>query len=258
MAYNNSNAGYNRRSGIRQGGGSAPAAGFTARFDAGYNVFSDVGGTTPSVNGGGVASWKARDGSAGVQLHVQSGAGLVYRTVFVNGLPAIEGGGVSLTKTQALRGTLAGSSGEGTVFIIAKWGSANDTSACGTNATYFAEQRSAPGLAKYVNPDIAHFAQIAGDFSGSWHCITSMATLVGPQIFIGKDDTRTASLTGGGAGADLPDGTDTEIFGGLTGRFLVAGSYVAEIIFYPTALAEADRITTEEYLADKYGITLPY
>jgi hypothetical protein len=38
----------------------------------------------------------------------------------------------------------------------------------------------------------------------------------------------------------------------------VNNAEIAEMIFYPAPLSEANRKLTEQYLANKYGLTLPY
>ena len=97
-----------------------------------------------------------------------------------------------------------------------------------------------------------HVASIAGDATGALHIYTYMND--GSAVFHGRNDTRTASLASA-LGSMAAGGVNLTIYDTLgSGR---SGRYY-EILTYPTVLSEADRKTTEQYLASKYGITLPY
>lgn len=264
MAYTGGNAGYVRRLGrvpsTTPSAPTEPVAGYSAWFDAGQGVYEDTFGTVPATDGNPVGSWGSRGGSAGAQLHAQTGGGVSYVADGVNGQPVVQGdpsGGTILTKVQTVRGTLIGASGEHTTFVVAYWGSANNHSAAGTDSAYFCEQRVTPEMAQYAG-DLPTLAAKAGDFSGQWVIVTSIASLTGPKLYVGVSDTRTASLSAGASGATTPSGTYSSLLGGLGGRAFNAGDFLAEVVFYPTELSEADRKLTEQYLASKYGITLPY
>lgn len=77
----------------------------------------------------------------------------------------------------------------------------------------------------------------------------------GTSVYSGVSDTRTASLASTLSG-------NTAV---MTGTFNVGrtraafGSFdLAEIVMYNVALSEADRQLVEQYLATRWGITLPY
>lgn len=264
MAYTGGNAGYVRRLGriFSSGGGvpTEPVTGYSAWFDAGQGVYADSLGTIPATDGGPVASWQSRGGTAGSQLHAQTGTGIRYAATIVNNNPAVigdPGGGTILKKPQTVRGTLLGASGEYTAFVVAYWGSANNHSAVGTSSAYFCEQRSTPEIAQYTGSAPTYVAK-TGDYSGQWIIVTSIASLTGPKLYIGVNDTRNASLSAGASGAPLPSGTYSILLGGLGARAFNGGDLLAEVVLYPTELSETNRKLTEQYLANKYGITLPY
>jgi hypothetical protein len=240
------------------GGNYVPESGMTlwAKIQPGINVYSDSGGSsTQSSDGGNVRYWEISDGS--VPTSFQKIGGVAHPTLrlnVVNGHPVLRGVMDSAFSDDTGSGIVERglvTAAAFTMFIVAKWNTANDTSALGTSGNnYFAEQRSIPEMAMY---DSVNIPAKAGDFSGSFKIVTSMLAL-GTGL-IGVNDTRTASLSSA-AYNNIAAGQVLQVMSGLGSRFL--NGDLAEFLIYSSALTETSRKNTERYLGQKYAITLPY
>lgn len=263
MAYTGGNSGYVRRLGkIPSSGGGVPTepvAGYSVWFSADDtgNVWQDVAKTTPAADGQPVRAWVSSRGTVNYETAQASGSTFPAYSVgppaIVTSTPTRDGAFRKLTGGVITDGVISPGGAAFTVFAVAKWTAANDTSAVGTNADFYVEQRNQPGHIEMAMYDGAgHIPALAGDYSGDLVIVTSM--LSGGSGYIGVNDTRTASLGSGTANAfhDSP----LELMGSLGSRYL--NGALAEVIIYPTVLSEDNRKLTEQYLANKYGITLPY
>ena len=181
-----------------------------------------------------------------------------FQEAEVNGLPAVQALAAStqLLRDAAQNQAFAGqvlSGDQGTALAVFKtstnaaaiWGTHTDTAEAGYVA--------ASGMRSYVNDggaNVAYATYSAGTFAiHTWH-------LAGGTLYSGINDTRTTSMSSVSTGS-YSCGCFLVILGSSgPGRYL--DGELAELIFYATALPEADRKLTEQYLAGKYGITLPY
>lgn len=74
----------------------------------------------------------------------------------------------------------------------------------------------------------------------------------------GVNDTRTASLASATANGNFTNGSTATGIGSTAAGSVFFDGYIAEIAHYESALTEGQRMQVERYLANKYGITLPY
>jgi len=79
----------------------------------------------------------------------------------------------------------------------------------------------------------------------------------GGNLYFGQSDTRTASMASVASGNTSVAAGDDIFMGGSTASLFMNG-YIAEALCFSTALSEAERQEWEQWLAFKYGITLPY
>lgn len=234
------------------GGGAAPTSGMTGWWSADYGVYSDAG-VTPAVDTAGVYQWNDRVG--GVNNWLQSGASLrpTYRTNIVNSKPVLRYGGVTdddyMVNVSIMNFVTTTAK---TIFTVAKWNNAGSVWSEANN--YY--------IAYYTGANVDSYNYSGGYQNvgkatsvGAWTVHTYLHN--GTTLYSGCNDTRTASLAG------VASGTSSTGSSFITGYNFTPGSNpfdgdLAEIITYNTALSEADRQTTERYLAQKYGISLPY
>jgi hypothetical protein len=247
-----------------EGASDGPPAGYAAWFDAGAGVFTDDAGTTPAVaDGDAVAHWASRGGSYGALKGTVPGgfAPCTLKTGAngINSKPIVRG-------TTALLQRLRDPANDITIF---EGGILNVS-----EGTAFAVVSKAAGVgyawadnAGYINHGI-----FGGPVAGAslWTGSSRQATKAfaygagkvltwhhaAGTLYSGVNDTRTASMGSIAAGDMLTGAGYLNIVAGTPGNYLDGD--LAELIFYPTALSEADRKATETYLALKYGITLPY
>jgi len=91
---------------------------------------------------------------------------------------------------------------------------------------------------------------------GSWR-IATYSHQAG-NIRAGSNDTRDASLVSTPSGSVAAGFATALHLGASNGSTLFGAIDVAEVLIYNVSLTEAQRENIESYLANKYGITLPY
>lgn len=271
MAYTGGNSGYVRRLGKIPGGAApalAPAAGYTAWWDASATgtLWQDGAGTVPATaDVDPVARWDSKDGSVSGAYWVVPPGG--YDTMFLdtstdaphrfvwpnNGSVPYPGLATNKTFLQLFDPVTLG---KGTAFLVLDQVNVPGTGASVYDGATYASLAffgtSYGYSASAVYDTALHVASIPGDGAGSKHIFTYLND--GASVSHGRDDTRTASLATA-VGYMSAGGVNLTIYDTLpSGR---NGRYY-EIITYPTTLSEANRKLTEQYLANKYGITIPY
>lgn len=249
----------------------APSAGYAAWFDAGDGTFTDAGGTVPAVaDGDAIANWSSKGGSYGaLACTVPGGYGAPHLKTALNGI-----GGLPVARSVAasfeLLRDVAGSAtifeggvlnvGQGTAFAVARAVTIDATNrfVWGDHAGYVGsiliDAGGVAGHAAFVYDGATEFARQAAS-AGSPHVLTFHHEA--GLFYSGVDDTRTASMATVAAG-DLQAAAGFFVLMGGPGPGNYLDGDLAELIFYPTALTQAERKVTERYLAAKYGITLPY
>jgi hypothetical protein len=258
VAYTGGNAGYVRRLGrvssTTPSVPTEPVAGYTAWFDAGdiTTLFQDAAGTVPvTTNLDPVGRWVSRGGSvSGVYASIPGGyhplrfisPGLdlgteLYPRINVNKTVAELMDPVVLTK--------------GTMFIVMSSDDASTTGGVVSEGwfTFASFSDANSGSTAYDTGLVS--AIIAGDARGVPNVYTYLRD--DASISHGRSDTRTASLATTACGAAGGAGPIIFSYNVPTYR-----PVFYEVVIYPTVLSEANRKLTEQYLANKYGITLPY
>lgn len=260
----------------------APVAGYSAWFVADQLVFQDNAATIPATANGDTASaWKG-DPTGSYQIlgaapwtWTPGGytAGILRTGANgINGRAAIDtsGAGASLYTERYGDSNLfndaskiMGATG-GTVFSVHKAALSplgNSIWGCGCNliGSYYTINGSAQNVLRsiwYNGTTSVNAEKIVSD-DGLAHVLTFHVDTAAGFLYAGRDDTRTASMASAaitGTGGNVPQSlTVASGYGGGE-----AGGLTAEIVAYPTPLSEANRKLVEQYLATKYGITLPY
>lgn len=252
--------------------GGAPVTGYSAWFVANMLVYQDQGATTPAVvDGDPVMRWDSMAGSAGaLNVKTPGGAGACAWKTGANGinsLPVVRSVALSLALLHDITdapiigpaGTLIPAAA-GTVFSVVKrsstpaaagiWGSNNNHATCAYDLA-----GGSYGLRNYLNDGGFQIVatklapNASAPFVMTWHHAAGV-------LYSGVNDTRLASMNSLAAGSIAT--ASSLVLLGFAGPAGYMDGDLAEIIFYPTALSESDRKTTETYLAGKYGITLPY
>jgi hypothetical protein len=81
----------------------------------------------------------------------------------------------------------------------------------------------------------------------------------GGNLSAGANDTRDSGLSTVASGATItPNNFNVSLGAEVTAATNYYNGDIAEVLFFNVALSEADRISVESYLAQKYGIELPY
>jgi len=245
--------------------GGAPVTGFAAWFSADMLVFQDAAGTVPAVvDGDPVMRWDSMNGSYGVlACTTPGGYGACTLKLAGNGI----GGRAVIRSSAAAFGLLADVAADTGIFeggilnssqcllrhlfrtssdLVATWGDGGG---------YIESQNQlAMGMVSFIYDGASKVA--AKPYTPGASAIHTWHHAAG-VLYSGVSDTRFASMGSVAAGSIDPGASRLVILGGPgPGQYLDGD--VAELIFYPVALSEADRKVTETYLAQKYGITLPY
>ncbi len=260
MAYTGGNSGYVRRLGkIPSSGGGAPTSpvdGYSAWFDAAVDVY-EVADTTPATDGSPVRQWKSRGGSFGaLALATASALDTRYLVSSVNGLPTVQQTGTGAMSTpNGVLGTLQPTTGH-TALVVCFGDSdpVNGGPFYGTSNKY-AVFHDGGNHRSYIFTSAGYKIVNKAASYRDWHIFTRLVTSNG--IYAGVDDTRTASMAYTDFGGGVPEGYTSDPLQ-MPPSFYSINQELAEVIFYPSALSETDRKLTEQYLANKYGITLPY
>lgn len=273
MSYTGGNSGYVRRLGQIPGSASAPTnpvAGYTAWFDAATLVYTDTAGTVPATTNGAVVNrWDSKDGSYGaLVLTTPGGYGAPHLNTDgngINGLPVVTSVAATFDLLRDVTQTVTIFEGgllnvdAGTVFAVVNAPVINASPRCiwGDNAGYISSclyDSSGAKAHAYVYDGAAKLASKAVT-QAEPHIVSWLHYSGG--LYSGVDDTRTASMATVAAG-DMQAAAGFFILLGGTGPGQYLDGKLAEVIFYNTALTETNRKLTEQYLANKYGITLPY
>lgn len=258
MAYTGGNAGYVRRLGKIPGSATIPTepvAGYTAWFDATdiTTLFQDAAGTVPVTAGGDpVGRWVSKGGSvSGTYASIPPGG---YHPLRWNnnaldlGVLAFPRLNINKTVAELLDPVVLA---KGTVFVVLGSEDAGTTGFVSSEG-WFSIAQIDDGLTCSSTYDTGvKNASIAGDARGVPNVYTYLRD--DASISHGRSDTRTASLATTACGAAGGAGLIIFTYGVPTVR-----PVYYEVVIYPTVLSEANRKLTEQYLANKYGITLPY
>lgn len=113
--------------------------------------------------------------------------------------------------------------------------------------------REASGVFRLtVNDGAAKTVDSAAATQDAWHVVTIMKDAT--TIYIGVDDTRTASLTSLACGNQTGLGQTVKLGNGSGLNFLLGG--IAEVVWFGQEQTETTRKAVEQALANRYGITV--
>lgn len=259
MAYTGGNAGYVRRLGkipsTTPSVPTTPAAGYSAWFDATdiTTLFQDAAGTVPvTTDNDPVGRWVSKGGSvSGTYASIPPGGYHPLRwsnnslDLGTELYPRLT---VNKTVAQLLDPVVLS---KGTLFAVMGSDNASTTGFIRSEGWFNFVAISASASTSEAYDTGAVSASIAGDVRGVPNVYTYLRN--DASISHGRSDTRTASLATTACGA--AGGAGAIIF---TYNVATVRPVYYEVVIYPTILSEADRKLTEQYLANKYGITLPY
>lgn len=252
---------------------NGPADGYAAWLDAGALTYQGYDTSTPAVaDDDPVIRWDSGDGTYPIAFTMPGGYGACTLKTAANGINGYSvvrsvAAEFDVLRDHAQAATFDGdllSTTSGTVFCVTRipvinaalvrgaWGDAN-----GLVGLRFYDFGSGP-VAQAVITD-------SGGSAGASKAITAAAAHIvtflwdSPTLYCGVDDTRTASMSSASTVGDgiLP-AANFAVLMGQAGPGQYLDGDMAEILFYPTALSEADRKRTEQYLASKYGISTGY
>jgi hypothetical protein len=184
-----------------------------------------------------------------VNLYAPTGNGAIYKLNVINGLPVfrfdgvssrLQSGGAGLPATQPC-----------TVFMVAKVPTGAPTAALFIgNGPVLVMQIVMPG--GFFEVYAGTGATDAVDHSGAFHVFTGIFNAGTGTGYVDGTQTVTGPVGTGGVGT-VGLGTDA-LLGGSTFYQMD----IAEILFYPVASSNTDRIANEGYLGNKYGITVAH
>jgi hypothetical protein len=230
--------------------------GLQAWWKADANVYSDAG-VTLATNGQEAHQWNDQSVNARHLINAGAGTRPVYTTNYQNSLPALVFDGADDQYAPITFQTALVGASDKTVYAVVK----------AIGATY------CPFLIHETTGSIS-VVQLSGDtgnvratnYDGSTDTaskagtITNMhiATLVhdGATLYAGYNDTRLSSMgsTASGASSGLAS-TDT-FYTRTAGAF--QNMALCEMFSFNTVVSEDDRMALDQYLSNKWGITLPY
>ena len=246
-----------------------PVAGYAAWFTAEDLVFSDAGcSVAQTSDAGDVACWQTKGGSYGtLDLKVPGGYGApALELNEFNGHAVIRSQAASfeLLRDVALTADIFESgilsSSQGTAFAVAKVGTINGTNRCpwgdnnGYIGSFLVDGGGVVGQAALLYDGASKIARQTAS-AGAAHILTWHHEA--GTLYSGVDDTRTGSMASTAAGT-IDAGAGFLVVAGCVGPGQYLDGDLAELIFYPTALSEANRKLTERYLAAKYAVVIPY
>lgn len=213
-----------------------------------------------------VTAWLDQSGNA---RHFTPGPAQspTYRTGIQNGLPVVRFDGSDDRLDASASGNVLSNfitASAGTVFVVAgNLTVGTNASAVYQNDPLWADlggyvgihfRTGSPYVQMYNYDGTEDVAQFTSNPTG-WNVYTWMHS--GGSVYGGISDTRDASLQSAASGDTANTGNHVLLGSGYAGTAYLACD-IGEIVFYNTALSEADRKTCEEYLAEKWAITLPY
>ena len=223
-------------------------------FDAAFGVYETDAKTDPCEDADGVVRWYDRKADTFYVVRNSVGATPTYHATGVNGRPMIRfdatDDGMYSAGTSGYQGT------SNTGFLVWK----PPASATIQRGILFYDGANANwGIYNGTAARIDNY-----NFDGSQDTVTKSATLDawmivtcmnnGTNLYIGVNDTRTASMSSVASGNHV-DG-DTLYIRSVPAAYVQTD--IAEYIHYDIALAESDRQEIERRLAWKYGITIGY
>lgn len=176
-----------------------------------------------------------------------------FRRAQANGYPAVsfDGSNDKLASTGLLSALLG--SGNFTLFAIVNSIAGPTTQYVMSNATgnwNLQYRRIGSSYRLQVSDGTVRTVSKSASQS-AFHVVTAMHD--GSNIYIGVDDTRTASLASTACGAPVNTG-EVITLGGVGGNWF--SGMLAELVIYPVVLSEDDRSKVEDSLARKYAVTV--
>lgn len=248
-------------SGGQPGLGPDDVANLQLWFDAAAGVYSDHPGTTPSGDTDEVKTWTDQKNSYDLWNIGGAGTAPLLDIDGANGYPCLTFDAVNdqlYTNDNAADDYLGTSN---TMFVVIKYADATPAAAAyvprfndGADVFGIYNQAGTQNIRAFNDDGALNFAAIAvGATLAQWRIYTAMNN--GTNVYVGVDDTRTASLASAVSG-NTAAGANTNLF--LKNNAPAIGASIAEVIHYNAAVSEADRKGLEIRLAWKYGITLPY
>lgn len=265
MAYTGGNAGYVRRLGKVPGSAAptSPVAGYSTWFRGDTNVY--VSYPTLAVDGDTVTEWRPKGGTYSpiTLINHNPGSPITYKTGAngINGQPCLRSNAaVSVLKNfytdnAIFEGGII-EAAQGTMFIVMRLnaGTTNfpaivfEDSGFGRVNSYF----NGGTLNVVINDGSSKTATKSGLASGVLPWIVTFHHESG-TLYAGANDTRTASMGSIAAGSIVATAGNLRLQ-----QTSGEADDIAEFIAYKTALSEANRKLVEQYLANRYGVTLPY
>lgn len=235
-------------------------AGLVLWFDASVGVFSDAG-TTPAVNNDPVQQWNDQSVSAHHASQGTLGQRPLLITNGVNGRPVVrfDTSDDFMTRTANNDDDLINLSAK-TIFVVWKVTNEGDATQYAITFNDGSERltvgRTTSGTGESGNDDGGGGRDVVTKAMGDAAFHVQTLHHAGGSLYIGVDDTRTASMSSTASG-NTSVGANTNLF---LRRFPAAAEVcdIAEIAMYNVALTEGERQSVEQYLAYKYGISLPY
>lgn len=248
---------------IDDGGSPLPLpstiAGLTGWWSADAGVFSDAG-STPAVDNDTIRQWNDQSGNGRHFSQATAPNRPTFKTNIVNAKPVVRfGGGTDDDYMTAVAGSNFFAAGAKTAFVVfyhranfsaplwSVWdGAVNYVNQLGSNT-------GADHLT--VNNDGATDTAIkTGLALGTWNIGTFLHS--SGLLYSGANDTRDTSLVSSASG-NTSSLANTTYLGVSNGPTYLDGD-IAEVLFYNAALSQPERQVVEGYLANKYGITIPY
>lgn len=242
----------------------APVAGYAAWFKVGgAYCFADVLGLVPATDGLPVLRWDSAGGTYGaLSLTIPPGGfgAPTYRAAAANGLDVLEFDPATFTlmRDAAQSATIFESgilsSAAGTVMCVAAPASADNRALWGDNGAYLLHEfRSGPVAIANLYDGASATASQPAALSRSvltWHHQAGV-------LYSGVNDSRTDEMASAAA-ASLDAGAGWLVVGGAAGPGRYFHGPLCEMVFYNSALSEADRVLTERYLAARWDVALAH
>lgn len=200
-------------------------------------------------------------GSKGNTLNAVSGTPK-YRTNIVNGYPVFRGDGASDISRANITATGLFAAGAGTAIMVARattldvgFGWLLAETGVASKAYIEMDTGATQNSLAWNNDGAADATATKTMTTNTWYILTWHHE--GGNLYHGSNDTRTSSMASVASGnTTLAAGDDLFLFGSGGANFFTGD--IAEVIFFDTALTEAQRQEWELWFGFKYGITLPY
>lgn len=228
-------------------------AGLVLWLKADAGTFQDAAGTTPATaHLAPVGLWQDQSGTGNhISQSTSGNRGALYSNL-LNGLPGVRLGG-----TAFLQGALTGALSQPyTVIAVARIEAimvnlATATLVDGDDSTNRARLEAITGTPPRWRMNAgANLAGAVATVNPNWHVFT--ATYNGNSSALRTDGADDAS---GAAGANALDGITV---GGNYAGSAILGGLVGEVLVYSGALSAPSVQAVENYLATRWGLSLPY